>query len=836
LLTCILIYIGSNAQLRIIKGIILDSASHSPLQGVSIIESKSHKGTLSGLSGNFKISLDSAAFQLEFTATGYQPFYLYLTDTLKSIQTILLSKSFTTLSQVVVNARKGKYRNKGNPAVELIRKVIANKSKNGPGSADYSSFREYEKARILFDKPPKLITSNFVTKKFHFVFENIDSTMIPGKKLFPVYMEEMLSNNYFRKEPEKQKKVIIARKKTDLGEYLDMRAISDIVNRLYEDINIYDNSVSTFTMQFLSPISDLGPTFYMYFIRDTVEESGLKLVHMNFEPRNPQDLLFKGELYITLDGNYAVKKVTLELSRHINLNYVRHFEVEQEFEKGSGEHYYLSHAEMNAFFNPFPKAPAVYGQRVINIDHLNDTAINADILKGRQVDSMLVSSSVEDTFWKAERPLPLSYHETKTYENNDSLVKMRSYQRMMDLLTLLTSGYKSSGKFEIGPVGSFYSFNSVEGSRTQFGIRSKPLFSNRYFLDGYLAYGFGDKIWKYQLTGTYSINKQSIYSFPFHYIQASYMYDTRILGQEDIFSQGNTFLGSFNRGLNNSWLYNNILRFTYIQEFQNHVSYTAGLKYWLQKPAGTLKYLFKPNAIETDTVKQVTTSELSLSLRWAPHEEFYQGKKTRRDIINKYPIIIIEYSKGISGLFGGQYNYDAFNVDFFKRFYVAPIGFSDIGINAGYRFGTLPYPLLIIHPGNQSYFYSFNSYNLMNTGEFLSDHFASMHVDHYFNGFFLNKIPLIKKLRLREVVECKILFGGLRSENNPVLNPAQMQFPTENGKTFSYILGNEPYFEAGIGIYNIFSFIRLDLIKRFTYLNHSDISGLGLRFSTNLNF
>jgi hypothetical protein len=836
LLISVLLCSGSHAQIRVIRGTVLDSGSHAPLQNVSIMEFHKTKGTLSNTSGHFKISVDSGTRQLVFTATGYHPYYLSLSDTLLHEQMIMLSKSFTILSQVVVNARKGRYRNKGNPAVELIRKVISNKTRNGPEAADYTSYREYEKARILFDKPPRMISNNFITKKFHFVFENIDSTMIPGKKLFPVYMEETFSQNYFRKHPEKKKKRVLTRKTTDLGEYLDMKAISEVLNRLYEDVNIYDNSVSAFTMQFLSPIADLGPTFYMYFIQDTIVENGVKLVRLNFAPRNPEDLLFKGTLFITLDGNYAVKNLTLELSKHINLNYVRYFEIDQQFDKGPGEHYYLSHSEITAFFSPLPKAPAVYGQRTIDIKDPNDSVIDEQVMQGKPVDSTLISSSQQDSFWQAERTVPLSVHEAKTYENNDSLVKMRSYKRIMDIITLLTAGYKSMGKFEAGPVGSFYSFNSIEGKRLQFGMRSKPTLSSRYFMDGYAAYGFGDQLWKYYFSGTYSINHQSIYSFPFHYIQASYMYDTRVLGQEDIFSQGNSFLGSFNRGLNNSWLYNHIFRLSYVHETESHFSYTIGMKYWVQTPAGTLHYVFKQPGATLDTMKQITTSELSVSKRWAPHEQFYQGKATRRDIINKYPVITFQYSKGIAGLFGGQYNYDAFNINFFKRFYIAPIGFSDVGISAGYRAGVLPYPLLIIHPANQSYFYSFGSYNLMNTGEFLSDRFASIHIDHYFNGFFLNKIPLIKKLRLREVVECKMLLGGLRDENNPSMNPSQMQFPTENGSTFSYVLGNQPYFEAGIGIYNIFSFIRVDLIKRFTYLNHSNISSMGLRFSTNINF
>lgn len=832
----VLLCITSAAQTRLVRGTIIDSVSRLPLPNVSVVELNKTRGTISDAAGKFKINIENRTKVLVFTATGYKPVRLVVTDTLVTDYMIMLSKSFTTLAPVIVNAKKTRYRNKNNPAVELIREVIANKTKNGPGAPDHLSYEQYEKAKILFDKPSKLIVNNFIMKKYQFVFENVDTVLVPGKTLFPAYLEEVYSKNYYRKTPEKKKKIVLARKSTDLGEYLDMTAISQILKRLYEEVNIYDNSVNAFTMQFLSPIADIAPTFYKYFIVDTIEENGKKIVQLDFMPRNPEDLLFKGTLYITLDGNFAVKKVSLDVSKHINVNYIRHFEVHQDFEEGIGNHYHLSSSRMVAYFSPFPNTPAVYGERIIAIKNVNDTIISEEAMKGREVDTLSQASIQTNNYWQEERPEPLSQPEANAYINTDSLVRMRSYSQLMDIVTLLTAGYKSVGKFEIGPVGSFYSFNSVEGNRLQFGIRSKPALSTKYFVDSYVAYGFGDQRWKYFLSGTYSLNHQSIYTFPFHYIQASYMHDTRILGQEDVFTQGNSFLGSFNRGINDAWLYNDIFRLTYVHELQSHFSYTIGMKYWSQQPTGSLHYIFKDGISEPDTLHQIITTELSFTVRWAPHEQFYQGKATRRDVINKYPIITFQYAKGISGLFGGQYSYDALNLAIFKRFYTAPLGFSDIGINAGYLAGNLPYPLLIIHPGNQSYFYSVNSYNLMNNGEFLSDHFASMRIDHYFNGFFFNKIPLIKKLRLREVIEAKFLIGGLRDENNPAVNPSQMQFPTTNGVTSSFPLGGKSYFEAGFGIYNIFSFIRIDLVKRFSFLSHPNISDLGLRFSTNLNF
>jgi hypothetical protein len=689
---------------------------------------------------------------------------------------------------------------------------------------------------MLTDGPWVRITQNFLLKKFSFFFENTDTTLVPGKRLNSIYLQEMLSDNFFRKDPEKKKKLILAQKTVDYGEFIDMRGIQGGLHYLFNDINIYDNNISAFTMEFISPISDIAPAFYMYFISDTIVENGSAIVRLNFSPRNPEDQLFRGTLSITLDGNYAVTGDQLGFSKHVNLNYVRNFELTQSFEKGPGDHYYLAESDMIASFSPFPNSPGVFGERKIRTSNMSDSVLPNQIFQGPAVDSLAGSSHQSSDYWSENRPTPLSASQAKTYTNADSLVKMPSYRRLMDLATLYFVGYKSAGKFDIGPIQTFYSFNAVEGQRIQFGGRSNYKLSKRFYVDGYLGYGFKDDRFKYKLAGSYSFNNKSIYSYPFNYIQASVLHDIKNPGQEDIFSNGNTFLSSFSRGYNTNWLYSDIYRFSYVHEIGNHLSYILGTKYWRQQPAGSLVYVKEPVPQQLDTVPQITTGEISATIRWAPNEQFFENKVARRNIVNKYPIIIFQYSKGIKGLYGGEYNYDAFHLNVSKRVFMSPLGFSDVRLNAGYLSGTLPFPLLFIPSANRSYFYSFSSYNLMNVQEFVADHFAGLNIDHFFNGFFFNKIPLLKKLRLREVIAGKILYGGLRNENNPNYNPDQMIFPVTNGVTSTFAMTGQPYIEASVGIYNIFSILRVDLIKRFTYLNNPNVSSLGILFSTNFSF
>eukprot|EP01137_Pigoraptor_chileana_P007355 Opistho-2@52831 len=296
------------------------------------------------------------------------------------------------------------------------------------------------------------------------------------------------------------------------------------------------------------------------------------------------------------------------------------------------------------------------------------------------------------------------------------------------------------------------------------------------------------------------------------------------------------FFLSFKRGVNDMLLYNDFYRLDYVKEFENHFSYALGLKKWSQSPSGGLSYQTL-NQQSLSDINQLTTSELSLHLRYAPNEKFYQGKIYRTPIVDRYPVFNLRYTAGIKGFLGGEYSYHNIMGSIDKRFYLSQLGYSDVTVEGGYIAGKVPFPLLGIHRANQTYAYQLNSYNLMNFLEFVSDHYASINIDHNFNGFFFNKMPLINKLKLREMVSFKALFGGLRDENNPTLNQNLYQLPKyEAGSQRTYALGNAPYLEGSVGVGNIFKLLRVDVVKRFNYLDHPEVSEWGIRARVKLDF
>lgn len=836
LFTLLGIGLFTNAQ-TVVKGFVKDAVTMKPIQFVSIYF-EGGKGVTTGEDGSYSIvTYRDKLTTLNFSFTGYKKTSVKILPGKEQNVNIELELSASLKGVTVKSKGRGKYRNRDNPAVELIDLVIENKNKNRIKAYDFVQYQQYEKLSLsLTNKPEKLI-KNRLFRNYKFILENIDSTTVEGKSLLPIYLEEKLSDRYLRKNPERDKVILRAQKKVNYGDFLDDNGISQYLKRLYADINIYDNNVTILTTQFLSPIADMGPSFYRYYIRDTVELEGMKLVKLYFTPRNPNDLLFRGTMFVTLDGKYGVQKISMTISKNANLNWTRELRINQDFEKAADGRFHVIKSSMLAEFALTRNASGgVLGERTVSLkDFVTDLPAADSIYNGKDLVDQSSINPAPDSFWVANRHSPLTTVETKAYYNIDSLRNMKSFKRFGEMVSLLFSGYYSFGAWELGNTNTFYSFNPVEGFKLKIGGRTTPKFSNFIYFDHYLAYGFKDKKFKYLAAVTYSFNHKSIYSYPLNYLKLSYQYDTKIPGQELLFTNEDNFLLSFKRGNNNKWLYNNFLKAEYVREFGKNVSYTFGFKNWKQTPAGDIIY---QKVVDNSLIKDVTTSEISGELRWAPNEQFYQGKNFRIPIINKYPVFKLRFIAGIKGLVNGEYNYQNISGSMDKRFYLSQLGYTDVSLEGGYIFGKVPFPLLTIHRANQTYAYQIHSYNLMNFMEFVSDKYAAANFDFYFNGFFFNKLPLIKKLKLREVASFKILYGGVRDENDPAKTTDLFKFPSDAAlnKQTTFALNQKPYIEMSVGIANIFKLIRVDLVKRLSYLENPDIAKWGIRTKVRFDF
>ncbi|HEY8784684.1 MAG TPA: DUF5686 family protein [Mucilaginibacter sp.] len=828
------------AQTTIVSGTVTDAGNKKPLSSVSVSFTGTTIGVTTDDQGKYSITTEKSYNQLKISLLGYKDALVAVMPGKEQVLNVKLSPIAQQLNEVVVKSgKKPKYRNKDNPAVELIRKVIENKEKNRPESYAFVEYKEYDKMQFSLSNVSENLSDKKFFRKYKFVLDNRDSTTVPGKSLLPIFLDEKLSQYYYRKEPEKEKTITLGQKTVNFGGSIDNEGLSLYFKHMYYKVDIYSNVVFLMTSNFLSPIANSAPTFYKFFITDTVVVNNQKLVELSFTPRNTTDVLFEGKIYISLDGNYAVQKADLTINKNINLNFVNSMSVNQEFEQNPDGRYHLSKSTTLADFGLtknkkgglFGMRTIVYKNYIVNKPERDSTYRNQENAVSDE------AKNKSDQFWEKNRLDTLSVAESRVYKNVDSLRNMPSFRRTLDIATLLLAGYKDFNWFEVGPANAFYSFNPIEGFKARLGGRTTPNLSKRYYFETYAAYGFKDERWKYFLSATYSLNDRSIYKFPQNYIRASVQKDTKIPGSNLQFVEEDNLLLSFKRGNNDKYLYDNSYRLDYVHEYENHFSYSLGVNRLTQSPAGSLYFLNINSNNLTQNITSLTTTDFTAGLRYAPNEQFYQGKIYRIQVPSKYPVFTLDYDAGLKNVFGGQYGYQKLHERIDKRFYLSQLGWTDVSVDAGQLFGQVPYPLLEIFHANQTYAYNLYSYNLMNFLEFVSDRYESIFIDQHFNGFFFNKIPLLKKLKWRETASLKAIYGGVSNENNPSLHPSLYQFPvTGTGQPITYALGRTPYVEGSVGIENIFKFVRVDLVRRFTYLDHPDVAKWGIRALVQFNF
>lgn len=820
-----------------IKGQVIDGKTKEPLPFVNVSFVGVSVGTTTDFDGNYSIETQWGSESLEASYVGYDSQVKPVTAERRQTINFVLGGTALELETVVVKAKKGKYRKKGNPAVALVRKVIANKKKNKLESYDYYEYDKYEKVELDINNLTDKFRNRKFFKKVDFIFDYVDTSEINNKPFLPVYLQETQGKVYYRKSPGSTKEFRDGYKVANLDNYLDDESVSTIMDKLYYDVDIYDNYIMLLTQQFVSPLSFFSPDFYRYYITDTLQFEGMQVIDLSFIPRNKNDLGFTGNMYIVNDPSYRVVKVNLGIIKDINLNFVKAIKIEQEF-KPVDTTWVLAKDVITVDYNITKKGMGFYGKRTsMHSNHVFNQK-REDFRYGG-TSNLVVSEQAkkqDDSFWDEVRTEKLTPQEEGVYYMIDTLQTVPAFKRAANLVSFALTGYTTGlGAIDYGPINAFYSFNDVEGFRLRFGGRTNNSLSKKVQFEGYGAYGFKDEAFKYQSRLLYSFNND-FDEYPKHYIRLGAERETRFPGQElRFFSEDNFFL-SFRRGVADRMLFHDTYSIEYFKETRNNLAFGLTLTNRKQRPLGGLNFKYFDNG-EAANFSDIQTSEAHLRFKWAPNAQYWNGKRFRVSLFNKYPIFTFDFKVGLKDVLGGDYNYQFAGLNIFKRFYLSILGYGNLELEGGAYFGKeLPYLLLHLPRANQTYAYQIYSFNMMNFLEFTSDRYVSLNYSHFFNGFFFNKIPLMKKLKLREVVTVKALYGQLRDINNPNLNPGLIQFEQdEDGVPTTYTLEDKPYVEVSVGVTNIFKFIRLDFIKRLTHLENPNVpqmfgvKGLGLR-------
>lgn len=821
----------------LVKGKVMDATGKGlPFVGVSF--TGSIYSTHADDKGNFNLSAPGSFHHVVFSNVGYQS----ITKAIKAGQTnelqLRMKGSQTQLKTVTITSTKnGRYHNKDNPAVSLIQQIINHKAENRMESSDYLQYEEYEQIGMsIFNLSQKFINGRFFSK-YKFM---LDSTqVINGVKqtVLPAFFSEKLSQYYFRKKPEKSIRIVNAQKQVNILKFIDTAGFNTYLNRLYgNNLDIYENNIFIISNQLLSPIANHSPDFYKFFITDTITTPHGKVVDISFTPRNKGDLLFEGKLQVTLDGHYAVTGCEMSVNKQININFMRSLRIRLDFAKDSASsRYLLTKSDVRADFGlSKDKGFVFFGERSVSYANYKLNQRQSDKFYEGKSEQVTEEANHADTAFLASRRT--DKQQTQIYGKVNRLEQMPSFKRTTWIASLITGGYGDWGPIQFGPVGQFFSFNNQEGLRFQVGGRSTPRLSKWLYFEGYGGYGTKDQKPKYDLITYFSLNKVPPYRYPNNYFRISYLNDVDVPGQSFSINNKQAALSSFHTGKTDYWIYHKILQVAYIKEFENHFSFNTVLKNWNQQAAGTLQFqLSDPN--NNTFIRNLTTTEIDIHLRYAPHEQLLQGTQERHTIHSKYPIFNAEIDHGFKGVLNGSYNYTNVSGSIYKRFYLSQLGYSDVTLMGGYIAGRVPFPLLNISPANQSIAYDPDAYNKMDYLEFVNDHYVGFNITQSFNGFLLNKVPLIQHLKLREFLSFKVLYGGLRNENNPAFSNNVYKFPTgSNGGNGTFALGNAPYTELGFGIGNIYKVLRVDLIKRYNYLDHPGVAPYGVKFSFQPDF
>ncbi|WP_400262081.1 DUF5686 family protein [Sphingobacterium sp. SG20118] len=767
--------------------------------------------------------------QLVFRAVGYEAKIVDLNVTKDSVLNILLFAKNTHIGEVLVERKSKKYKD---PALALIEKVIAHKDANHISRLKQIQYEEYEKSQ--FGTIDLKVKTNKLPSKLRFLFENKDTLSIPGSSILPFYLEENVSEVYSTFKPSRKKKIIIGHQVTELNKrYINNANIQSYFQDQFRDIDLYENNIQLISKAFLSPIAGNAPTYYKYTIKDTIVHQGLRFIELGFEAKSKMDVLFKGSLWVSDDDRYAVYHADMQLEEEANINWVNAINVGLEFEKHPAGQMLPKRANLQILFGT-SKGNALYGKKETYFSKYKDDPIDDVIFAGIPIEKRYLENK-DSIIWDKIRVVPLTKTEANTYTNIDSLSDMKSINRLMAVGYFLAKSYYNVGKFEFGPLEYTYSFNEIEGSRIRLGGRTTELLSDKFFLEGYAAYGTKDQELKYYLNVAHTLNGKSIVQFPAHYLSATIQHDVMEPGRGLSYLKGDGFFQSFRKNKPTKWLRNDIFKLEHLIEFGNHVSISTAITRHERATAGTLSFV--TGGISPDTLAGINTNDIQIKLRWAPGEQFYYRNLERTPIRNKFPILSLQYNKGLDGFWSANQRYDALRVKIFKRILMSPAGTADVELSAGKLWGTLYYPILEMPDIQADKSGPLQNFDLISNMEFVADRFIKFAYYHHWDGYIFNRIPLLQRLKWREVTGFKFYYGKLSDHNNPNINTDLIQFDRDDeGLDKTRVMGNQPYMEGIVGIDNIFKIFRVEYKRRLTYLNYPNVSRDTYGVSLHLNF
>ncbi|CAN5665739.1 DUF5686 family protein [soil metagenome] len=814
---------SANAQETKVSGRVYDPLTNEDIPFAAIVFKGTTIGANSDISGNYTISTMEKVDSISATFVGYLPVTLPVQK--GKTQTINFALRVNKFDLPEVSVKAGE-----NPADLIMREVRRRKQDNDRTSVNAYQYESYNKMEFDINNITEKFKKQRVFKPFSFIFDNIDSSATNKMPFLPVFLSETLSDIYFTKDPKHTKEIVKASKISGI----ENNTVSQYLGDFYQHINVYDNYVYLLGKGFVSPLSDVGPVYYKYYLLDSAYIKEKWCYKLKFKPRRKQELTFTGEVWIH-DTTFAVKKISMRIADDANLNFIEDLAMVDEYDFVENKQWMLSKEILVMNIAPRESkkketmgfiARKTNTYRNFLLDNPKPESFFAD---GEEVTVLDSANRKDESFWQQMRHDSLTASEERIYAMVDTLENMPLFNTYLDVITFLATGYYEAGPIDIGQLFSLYSYNTLEGSRVRLGGRTNNKFSKAIQLKGYCAYGFKDSTFKYSGGFEYFFDNKNATSFG-----ASYKKDVEQLGKQLSSFESDNLLVSVLSRMSSS-------RFSGIEQEKFFIeSYILkGLNANISLFHRNINSLSGENfnyyadAAHKEIKTTINASEVSLTLRYAYKERFIESgrkgavgrKSTRIALGSLYPITEVTYTAGLKDVLGSDLLYHKLRINITDNLYWGNFGYTGYEIEAGKIWGTIPYPLLEVHKGNETYTYSNGLYNQMNYFEFVSDEFASASAVHHFGGLFFDRFPLLRKLKLREVVEAKVLMGRVGDRNRNIM---------VDQTTFNSL--EKPYVEGGIGIENILKFGRIDLIKRFTHVTRKEKVSDLIRISLVLDF
>jgi hypothetical protein len=729
----ILVFFSLSSQAQTtVKGRVLDTNTNEPLPFINIFFKGTQVGVTTDFDGHYLITTDKPTDSLVFNFLGYLSKSVKIQKGISQELDVKLEANTITLKEIIIKPGE-------NPAHRIIKNVIESKNINDIEKLDAYQYEVYSKYEVDINNINDKFKKRKLMKPFDFIFHNIDSTSKNEKPYLPMFISETVSDYSFRKNPKARKEVIKATKVAGVQD----ASVSQAMGNMNYYTNIYDNAFLLFGKKFASPISDNALFFYKFYLIDSMYIDNRFCYQIQFKPKRKEELTFAGNIWIN-DSTWAVKRFEMSVSKDANINFINGFTFIQEFVLVQNA-WMLSKDKMvvdaalnNKTMGAYLRKTTSYKDFVINPNY------EEKYFKGGEKTIVLDGAENQTkSYWQQSRHDTLSRNEDMVYKMVDTIQTLKRFKRLRDIGQTFYTGYYVYKKFEYGPYFTTYSFNQVEGSRIRIGGRTSNAFSKWWEFSGYGAYGFLDAKYKGSIGVRGFLQKKPMRRM----VSLTYKKDYEVLGQSvNAFQQDNIVASFFRRNpLSNLTEVDKVVGY-YDHEWFSGFNSRINMSYRNIKPLGLTRYRYvSENAADTFIQKNIIASEIGFTTRFAWNEKFVNGEFQRMSLGTTYPVLQLNFSANIKGVLGSQYSFQRASISVSDRYRQNPIGYIDYMFEIGKIWGIVPYPLLNLHPGNETYAYDLYSFNLMNYFEFGSDKYIIATATHHFDGFFLNKFPLLKK-------------------------------------------------------------------------------------------